>query len=311
MQEGQPHRTETHLERLASGVSLTRWLIGGNFALGALKILVGWIGQSYALIADGLESFTDVVTSILVIAGLQYSAKPADEKHPFGHGRAESVAGLAASVFLVGTAVVIAVQSLREIANPHQPPAWYTLPVLLVIVVVKETFFRLVARKSREVSSVAMHADAWHHRSDALTSLAAFIGISVSLLGGPGYESADDWAALCACSLIFLNGFKAFQLALDEIMDVSVPLKIEGDLRELASSVMGVRGLEKSRIRKSGPWYFIELHVLVDERLSVREGHEIAHAVKAKLLDSGQPVHDVVVHIEPFDAARNLASGAG
>jgi cation diffusion facilitator family transporter len=283
-------------------------LIGGNFALGGLKILVGWLGQSYALIADGLESFADVITSIMVLAGLEYSAKPADAKHPFGHGRAESVAALAASALLIGTAVVIAVQSLREIAHPHLPPAWYTLPVLLLIVFVKEVFFRLVVRKSKEVGSLAMHADAWHHRSDALTSLAAFIGISVALLGGPGFESADDWAALCACSLIFLNGFKTFQLALDELMDVSVPSDLETELRALAGTVRGVKALEKSRVRKSGPWYFIELHVLVDESLTVRDGHDIAHAVKEELLHSGRPVHDVIVHIEPFDPTRTDGS---
>jgi cation diffusion facilitator family transporter len=224
---------------------------------------------------------------------------PADENHPFGHGKAESLASVIVSMLLLGAALLIAVQSVREILTPHQTPAWFTLPVLLVVIVIKETMFRLAFRAGSSLESTALKSDAWHHRSDALTSAAAFVGISIALVGGPGYESADDWAALLACGVIAWNGLRLLRGALDEVMDAAVSPEVVAGVRKLAADVDGVLLIEKCRIRKSGLHLALDIHVVVDGELSVRRGHDIAHEVKDRLLQSQHRINDVTVHIEP------------
>ena len=285
---------------LESGLRLSLLSMAVNVVLAAVKIATGILGQSQALLADGIESTADVFSSLVVWAGLRFAVKPADSDHPFGHGKAEPIASLIVSLLLLGAAVFIAVQSLREILAPHPfPPAWYTLPVLLAVVAIKETLFRLALRASHSLASTALRSDAWHHRSDALTSAAAFVGIAVALLGGRGYESADDWAALIACGIIVWNGQRLLRVALDEVMDASVAPEVVGQVRALASGVDGVVAVEKCRIRKTGLYLALDIHVVVDGELTVRHGHDIAHQVKDRLLASPHRINDVTVHIEP------------
>jgi len=205
------------------------------------------------------------------------------------------------SVLLLGAATLIAAQSIHEILTPHRAPAWFTLPVLLVVIIIKETLFRFAFRAGQSLESTALQGDAWHHRSDALTSAAAFVGISIALIGGPGYENADDWAALLACGVIAWNGLRLLRAALDEVMDASVSPEVIAEVRRLASGVEGVVAVEKCRIRKSGLHLSLDIHVVVDGNLSVRRGHEIAHQVKDGLLSSPYRINDATVHIEPTE----------
>lgn len=286
-----------------SGVSL---LV--NVFLAVTKIAVGIVGNAHALVADGIESTVDIISSLIVWSGLRISARPPDDDHPYGHGKAESIAAVAAALLLFGAAALIAVQSIREIRTPHHAPEWYTVVVLVGIVALKETMFRLVLRAGEEMDSQALRSDAWHHRSDALTSVAAFVGISIALIGGEGYEIADDIAALAACAVIVVNAARLLRPAMDEVMDAAVPAATEARLRELAASVDGVVDVEKTRVRKSGTGLLMDIHVEVDGRLTVRAGHEIAHAVKDRILAAGFGVVDVVVHVEPAPAGETRAA---
>lgn len=282
-----------------TGVRVSKLALGVNALLAGVKIAAGALGHSYVLVADGIESIADIFSSLIVWGGLRLSVVPPDENHPYGHGKAESLAGIIVALLLLGAAVLIAVQSIREILTPHRAPAWFTLPVLLAVVLTKETMFRISLRAGHSLKSTALKSDAWHHRSDALTSAAAFVGITIALIGGAGYESADDWAALLACGVIAWNGLSLLRTALDELMDASVGPEIIADIRGIASRVDGVLGVEKCRVRKSGIHLALDIHVTVDGDLTVRRGHDISHAVKDCLMASSHRVNDVTVHIEP------------
>jgi cation diffusion facilitator family transporter len=295
-------RTRSPAPRMTTvetGLRLSKLALLLNGLLAAVKIAAGILGHSYVLIADGIESTADIFSSIVVWSGLRVSIIPADEKHPYGHGKAEPIASIIVSFLLLGAAVLIAVHSVHEIRTPHRAPAWFTLPVLLVVIVVKETLFRFAFRTGRTLESTALKSDAWHHRSDALTSAAAFVGIVIALAGGRGYESADDWAALAACGVITWNGLRLLRGALDEVMDASVSPDVVAAVRDLAASVEGVMAIDKCRIRKSGLHLALDIHVVVDGGLTVRRGHEIAHLVTDRLLSSAYRINDVTVHIEP------------
>ena len=281
-----------HAGLVARGVVL-------NGVLAAAKIAGGVLGNTYALIADGVESLLDIFSSAFVWAGLRVAARPPDENHPYGHGKAEPLAGLVVASFVFFAAGWIGWHAVKEIVTPHRGPHWGTLPLLAVIVVVKLAFSRRLVRAGREAGSTSLGIEAWHHFADALTSAAAFIGISIAVVGGAGYESADDWAALVACVVVAWNGVSLARRALDDVMDVAVPREFEDQIRAVAAAVTGVRGLEKCRIRKSGLSHLVDIHVEVDGALSVREGHDIARAVKRALLASPHQVSDVLVHIEP------------
>src|SRR6059036_1691058 len=270
-----------------------------NVILAAAKILAGVIGHAYVLIADGIESALDVGGSIVIWGGLTVAARPPDATHPYGHGKAEPIAAVVVAVGVLTAALGLAIQSVREIFLPHHAPAPYTLAVLIVAVILKEILYRYVIRFGRQMESTAVKTDAWHHRIDAITSIAAFIGISVALIGGEAWQSADDWAALFACALIGANGYRLLRPALFEIMDTAPRGKIVRSIRQAARSVPGVIEVEKCRARKMGLDFYVDLHVGVDGSISVHEGHEIAHQVKRAIQQSDSRISDVLVHIEP------------
>jgi cation diffusion facilitator family transporter len=287
------------------GMRSTFFGIIGNVILAVIKGLAGFFGNSYALIADAIESTSDVFSSIIVLIGLKISSKPKDSDHPYGHGKAEPIVAIVVSLTLLAAAVTIVYQSIQEIITPHHTPAPFTLLVLVLVVTVKETLFRYVLKVGAEVQSTAVKTDAWHHRSDAITSVAAFIGISIALIFGKGYEAADDWAALLASGIIAYNAYNLFKPALAEIMDAAPKANLEKDVREITLSVEGVYDMEKCLIRKMGFDYFVDLHVIVDGNLSVREGHIIAHNVKDALLKTKLRINDVIIHIEPEEYLLN------
>ena len=270
-----------------------------NLIFAAAKILGGLLGNAYVLIADGIESALDIAGSFVIWGGLRFAARPPDETHPYGHGKAEPIAAVVVAFGVLAAAAGLTIQSVREIMTPHHGPAPFTLAILIVVIVVKEILFRYVNRIGRHVESTAVQTDAWHHRSDALTSAAAFIGISVALIGGSGWQSADDWAALFACAVIAANGIRLLRPALYEIMDTAPRGQIVDLVRDAARSVPGVRDVEKSFVRKMGLSFYADLHVKVDGDISVRDGHRIAHEVKQAIQQTDSRIADVLVHIEP------------
>lgn len=288
-------------KKIHSGIRLSGFTVVLNLILSSVKISTGIIGNSYALIADGIESSMDVFSSTFVWLSLRYSLKPPDKEHPYGHGKAESISALAISSLLILAALLITLQSINEINTSNVSPAGFTLYILAFIIIFKEVLFRIVYKKGEQLKSSALKSDAWHHRSDAITSAAAFIGISISLIGGSGYESADDWAALFACTVIFYNGLKLFKYAMNDIMDVSASFEFEEKVRNIAKKVKGVIDIEKCRIRKSGMFFIMDIHVIVDGALDVSTGHLIGHNVKDKLIKSQLSILDVTVHIEPHE----------
>jgi cation diffusion facilitator family transporter len=305
-----PHAStdDPQTRSVRGGTSSSVWQTGARFALFGLivnvllaagKILAGIVGHAYVLIADGIESALDVGGSIVIWGGLTVAARPPDRTHPYGHGKAEPIAAIVVALGVLAAAVVIAIQSVREIFLPHHAPAPWTLAVLVVAVVVKETLYRYVIQFGHKVDSTAVKTDAWHHRIDAMTSIAAFIGISIALIGGKPWQSADDWAALAACALIGWNGYRLARPAFFEIMDTAPHAKFVRSICQVARSVPGVVEVEKCRARKMGLDFYVDLHVGVDGNMSVHEGHEIAHRVKSAIQQSDSRVADVLVHIEP------------
>src|SRR5437764_1636243 len=293
--------------RVDGGINSSAWQTGARVALFGMvvnslfavaKILGGVFGHAYVLIADGIESGLDIAGSFVIWSGLKVASRPPDASHPYGHGKAEPMAAVIVAIGVLAAAVGLAIQSVREIFLPHHSPAPYTLGILIVVIVVKEFLFRYVNRVGRDVESTAVQTDAWHHRSDALTSAAAFIGISVALIGGRRWQSADDWAAIFACAVIATNGIRLLRPAFYEIMDTA-PRKIVKSVCSVASSVPGVIEVENCRARRRRVDFYVDLHVGVNGTISVRESYEIAHRVKAAIQQSNSRVADVLVHIEP------------
>ncbi len=282
-----------------TAIKTTYFSIAGNALLAVIKWLTGFFGNSYAMIADAIESTTDIFASVLVLMGIKYASKPADKDHPYGHGRAETLVTFIVVGFLIVSATVIAYESVRHIRTPHEMPESYTLWVLGAIILWKELSYQWVIRKSRETNSSSLKADAWHHRSDAVTSVAAFIGISIALVGGAGYEAADDWAALFASVFIIYNAWLIFRPALGEIMDEHQYDDLITQIREVAHRVEGVQGTEKCFIRKAGMKYLVDLHAKVDAEIPVRQGHEIAHRLTDVLKKEIPLIGYVLIHIEP------------
>lgn len=280
-------------------IKTTYLSIVGNILLAIVKGLTGYFGNSYALIADAIESTTDVFASCLVLFGIKYSTRPPDDNHPYGHGRAEPLVTFAVVGFLLISATFIAYESIVNIGSPQVAPESYTLYVLAAIIIGKEILYRIVARKGDETHSTSLKADAWHHRSDAITSLIAFIGISVSIFLGEGYETADDWAALLASGFIVYNAYLIFRPALSEIMDEHIYDDFVDDVRRISATVEGVVDTEKCFVRKMGLTYHVDLHLIVDGEISVAKGHDIAHRLKNELQHQIPEISDVLIHVEP------------
>jgi cation diffusion facilitator family transporter len=280
-----------------------------NLGLSATKISAGAVGHSFALVADGLESGADVLSGLVVFFGLKIAIKPPDRDHPYGHGKAEPIAALCVGLSLVAAAVTIMVESIHEILTPHRLPAPYTLVVLAGVMIVKGFLFRHVGSVGESIGSLAVKSDASHHRSDAITSAFAFVGISIAVLGGAGWESADDWAALCAGVVILYNAWHQLRPAVFELADIAPDAGITARVKASAARVPGVLGLDKCFVRKMGFSFYVDLHIIVKGELSVREGHRIAHLVENSVLEELPQISEVLVHVEPEEelAAKHLA----
>jgi cation diffusion facilitator family transporter len=275
-----------------------------NALLAGVKGTAGVIGHSDALIADAIESCADIFSSFLVLFGIHYASKPPDEDHPYGHGKAEPLVTFAVVGFLLVSATIIAVESVRHLSEKQEQPAFFTLYVLAAIILIKELSYQYVYRKGQQTNSTSLKADAWHHRSDAISSLIAFLGILATFLFGKGFEKADDWAALIASFFIVYNAYRIFRPALGEIMDEHTHHELIDQIHVAAANVPGVMGIEKCWARKNGMSYVVDLHLEIDGNLSVTEGHGISHALKDHLMEVFPYLTDVLIHIEPAPNLR-------
>lgn len=278
----------------------TTWFsVVGNIVLAALKFFAGFFGHSFALIADGIESTTDALTGVFVYFGLRYAQKPPDSNHPYGHGKAEALTTFMIVGFMLVSATVIVYQSIINFFTVQELPHLWTIYVMIGIVLWKEISYQWVVRRSKVLKSQALRADAWHHRSDAITTIAALVGVSLALLLGGDFVYADEVAAILAALFIYYNSFKILRPALGEVMDETMFQDLEHQIKETAKKVNGIKTLEKSRIRKSGLIFHVELHVHVDGDLSVTKGHDIAHELKDKLHDDIGALGIITIHVEP------------
>lgn len=282
-------------------IKTTYFSIVGNTCLAIIKWTAGYFWNSYALIADAIESTTDIFSSILVFLGIKYATKPPDKKHPYGHGRVEPLVTFIIVGFLIVSATIIAHDAIANIQTPHELPEPYTLLILWAIILWKELSYRFVSGKSEQTNSSSLKADAWHHRSDAITSFAAFIGISIALVMWQGYEYADDLAALFASVFILYNSYLIFRPALWEILDENTHDDLVKQIRKIAKTVAWIEGTEKCFIRKSGMQYHVDLHAMVQANISVKKGHDIAHTLKDTLRKELPQLGHVLIHIEPND----------
>tara|TARA_R110002126_G_scaffold250658_1_gene393523 strand:- start:187 stop:1053 length:867 start_codon:yes stop_codon:yes gene_type:complete len=282
-----------------TAIRTTYFSIIGNTVLALIKGLAGFFGNSYALIADAIESTTDIFASFLVLLGFKYAKRPADENHPYGHGKIEPLITFGVVSFLVVSATIIAYESIQNIQTPHKIPKSWTLIVLGLIIAWKEISFQIVIKKSKQTNSSSLKADAWHHRSDAITSIMAFIGISIAIIYGKGYETADDWAALFASGFILYNSYLILRPALGEVMDEQLYDELIIEIREKSTEVQGVLGTEKCFIRKSGMKFHVDLHAIVNSEISVKSGHDIAHKLKDHLQKEIPNLGHILIHIEP------------
>jgi cation diffusion facilitator family transporter len=299
---GEHRLVETAQSAVATGLVI-------NAVLSATKLVAGVLGNSYALIADAAESGFDILGSLVVLGGMRIASRREDDEYPFGYGKAESLAGAVVAFMLMGASVGIAIEAVREIVTPHHAPAPYTLVVLVAVVAIKWATGRRVARASAAAgASAAADADAMHHYADAVTSVAAFVGISVALVGGPGWEPADDWAALLASGVIFVNGVRVLRPALGDLMDRAPGAAVRAPVQAAALAVPGVRSLHALRIRRSGAGFHVDVHVQADPQMSLDAAHRLSGAVKAAIRASGPGIRGVLVHMEPDEASATPAS---
>ena len=291
-------------EQSRRGIRSAQIAILVNAGLAITKLAAGVVGHTYALIADAVESTADIFASTIVWGGLRVAARDPDDAYPFGYGKAEPLAAAVVALMLLAAAVGIALEAVSEIRTPHHTPAPWTLAVLVAVVLVKWTLSRRVHAVGADIGSMAVKADAWHHMSDAVTSAAAFVGIAIALRGGPGWESADDWAALLASGVIMFNGVSMLRPALHDLMDRMPGAEVVDPVRHAAASVPGVLATEKLAVRRSGMGYRVTIHVQADPALRLDEAHSLGGAVKAAIRAAVPQVQYVLVHMEPYHGAH-------
>jgi cation diffusion facilitator family transporter len=291
----------------ATGIRLAQFGMLVNAGLAACKLVAGVAGHSYALIADGIESTADIFSSMVVWGGLRIASRGPDEAYPFGYGKAEPIAGAIVALLMLGAAVGIVIQAIREIVTPHHTPAPFTLLVLVGVVVVKEVLFRRVVAVGARVGSTAVQADAWHHRSDAITSAAAFIGIAIALWGGPGWEEADDWAALVAALVIVWSAVRLLRPAVENLMDRGAEPELLDRIARTSLAVEDVRAVEKLKVRRAGMGLFVDLHVQAAPTMSLHDAHIVSGKVKHAIMSAVPSVQGVLIHMEPHEDAHTAA----
>jgi cation diffusion facilitator family transporter len=270
-----------------------------NFSLGAAKLFAGLVGNSFALLSDAVNSLGDSLTSIVVLYALRVAQRPADAEHPYGHTRAEAIAASNVALVIILSGLVVGWESLQRLGTIHPAPPVWTLWIAAANAVIKEGLYRYKVRVGRRIGSVAIIANAWDHRSDALCSLAVLAGLSLVRWGGPALADADEAAALFVVVAILTAGIRLFCSASSELMDPQADPEFVAQIRGVATAVPGVYAVEKLWVRKTGLEYLADIHIEVDGQMAVEEGHRIGHDVKDRLLDGFPALRDVLVHLEP------------
>lgn len=270
-----------------------------NAGLGVIKLAASLVTGSFALLADAVNSLGDCVTSLIILLALRYAQHPADDEHPYGHTRAEAVVGSNVALLVMISALSVGVAAIRQFGTvPPVPPAW-TLLIAAGNVVIKESLYRYKIGVGKRLGSAALIANAWDHRSDALCSLAVFVGLSVVIWGGPDWAWVDPATALVVVAAILFSAGKVYRESFNELLDRQADDELVGRLRTAAASRDEVYEVETLRVRKSGMEYFVDIHIEVDPHLPVAEGHRIGHDVKDHLMADFPQVRDVLVHVEP------------
>ncbi|HUB67160.1 MAG TPA: cation diffusion facilitator family transporter [Candidatus Methylacidiphilales bacterium] len=290
------------------GSALRGILVNGG--LGAAKLAAGIFGHSYTLVTDAAESFSDVMGSCITFYALKKAAEPPDPEHPSGHGRAETLASAITALALIGVGMAIFMMAAISLGEPRRAPSPLTLLVLVPVILIKEAMFHWMRARGKETGSLAVVAEAWHQRSDVVTSAAALGGITVAWVGGPGWSHADNWAAMLASFWLAVTGLWLLGPAAHELMEGSVDPALMDFILETGKNCEGVRGIDKVWVRKLGMRLMIDIHIEVDPDISVQEGHRLAHEVKDRLRRELPQVRDVMVHVEPFDEARQKRTEA-
>lgn len=273
-----------------------------NISFAAIKVFVGLAGNSFALIADGIESLADVLSSIVVLSGLRVSRKDPDHDHPWGHGKAEAIATLLAGIGLLASAGIIIYSASKGIRSPDEAPAIFTIPVLIGIIFFKHWLYRALAKGGKKHDSLALQAEAWHHLSDSLTSFGVLVGMAIAVFAGPGFEMADEVAALVVTLLIIYNALRLIRPSLDELMDRRIEDFRMHEIEEIAAGIDGIENLETITIRRSGRGFVAEIHMEVPPALTVEKSHYLSHLFKDRLLENkALKLTHVIIHVEPYD----------
>lgn len=284
--------------RTASRAALIGLVI--NVALACAKLIGGTWGHSYALISDAVNSLGDVLTSVVVVVALRVAQRPADEEHPYGHTRAEAIAGSNVAVAIVVSALLVAYEAFRSLAGEPTLPELWTLWIAGGNVVIKETLYQYKVRIGKRIGSAALIANAWDHRSDALSALAVLVGLAIAHFGGPSFFVADRVAALFVAGAIIWSGVTLLRHTASELMDRQADDPLVLQLRSAALGIAGVAGVDKLFVRKSGLEYLVDIHIEVEPEMTVAAGHEIGHRVKDQLMGRFPNVRDILVHLEPY-----------
>lgn len=282
-------------------VMLVGWVgVVCNLTLGGLKCVLGHVAGSRAVFADGVHSLSDLVTDIAVIVGVKYWTRPADDSHPHGHRRIETLVTAIIGIILAGVALGIGYRAFADLGKPVARPGWAAFTAAMVSIVGKEILFRWNMVVAKRAKSQALVANAWHHRSDSLSSIPAAAAVAVALIF-PKLGVVDLVGAVIVSLFILHAAWSIFRPALDQLIDRAAPTELVNTIQELSLAVPGVKEVHAIRTRYLGSCIQADLHVLVDPTLSVRVGHDIAHAVRERLVTAEPEIVDVVVHIEPFE----------
>jgi len=270
-----------------------------NLLLGVVKLVGGIVGNSFALISDAVNSIGDSLGSGVVLFALRVAQKPPDSDHPYGHTRAESVAGLSVAWLIAFSAITVGWEAVTHMFDRHTAPAAWTLWIAAANVAIKEVLYRVNKSIGERIGSQSLVANAWDHRSDALCSLAVVFGIAAVRWGGPRFVWADEVAALVVVAAILWSAFHLLRSNAAELMDQQADEETVDAIRQATLKVPGVSAVEKLRVRRSGMECFADIHVEVDPNMTVERGHKIGHDVKERLINEITALRDVLVHLEP------------
>ncbi|MGI5863269.1 MAG: cation diffusion facilitator family transporter [Myxococcales bacterium] len=296
---------ETHCR--SRGDEIRRVTVVGmllNVVLAGLKLVAGIVGNSQAVVADAVHSFSDLATDVAVLIGMRFWSAPADEEHPHGHGRIETMVAAIIGVALGAAGVGIGYQGIATIDEPHaEAPGMIALAAALLSIVSKEWLYRWTVGVGRKAKSQAVIANAWHHRSDALSSLPAAVAVGVAALW-PALAIVDHIGAVLVAGFIVHAAWKITAPALGQLIDGGAPAPVRAEISSIALATPGVRLVHAVRTRYVGSGLHIDLHIQVDPEMSVREGHSISEEVKRRLIGDGPEVLDAIVHLEPYEPAE-------